>query len=151
MLHAPWYVFLPRHLIQLAFTIIPQFVHGVYKRYEPDTSSPFIQFILLVAVPSIPAACFLPHYTSTAIAILVAYASFYVSLLTSIVLYRISPWHPLAKYPGPLIAKISKIWASYVMATGEYHLVTKKLHEKYGRYVRIGRSLLIAQIPLFRS
>ncbi|KAL5498826.1 hypothetical protein ACEPAH_2181 [Sanghuangporus vaninii] len=128
-------------------------VHAIYRRYEPDTSVPFVQTILLIAIPSLPAAVFLRHFeTSPGLAVLTALALFYVTLITSIVLYRLSPWHPLAKYPGPLPAKISKVWASYHTAKGKLHLDLKKLHEKYGRYVRIGpNELSVADASVISS
>ncbi|EJD00159.1 high nitrogen upregulated cytochrome P450 monooxygenase 2 [Fomitiporia mediterranea MF3/22] len=115
-------------------------VHAIYKRFEPDLSHLFVQFILLVVIPSLPAACFLPHFQqdSAILAVLSAFALFYFSLVTSIVIYRLSPWHPLAKYPGPFLAKITKLWGLSKMAKGKNHLMHKELHEKYGPYVRIG-------------
>ncbi|OCB86513.1 high nitrogen upregulated cytochrome P450 monooxygenase 2 [Sanghuangporus baumii] len=128
-------------------------VHAIYRRYEPDTSLPFVQIILLIATPSLPAAVFLRHFeTSRGLAVLTAFALFYVTLIASIVFYRLSPWHPLAKYPGPLLAKISKAWASYHTAKGKLHLDLKKLHEKYGRYVRIGpNELSVADASVISS
>ena len=119
-------------------------VHAVYKQYEPDASLLLVHFLLLVAVPSLPAFCFLPHFNGgVKLSILAAFSLFYFTLATSIVLYRLSPWHPLAKYPGPFLAKISKFWGAFVMAAGKNHLVTKKLHEKYGPYVRIGEHFVL--------
>ena len=35
---------------------------------------------------------------------------YFAALLVSIAAYRISPFHPLARYPGPFVAKLSKLW-----------------------------------------
>jgi hypothetical protein len=45
--------------------------------------------------------------TSTALG---TFATYFVTLTGSIAVYRVSPFHPLAKYPGPFIAKLSKLW-----------------------------------------
>lgn len=78
------------------------------------------------------------HFSSFFRALWVSIFVFYAALASSIVLYRISPWHPLAEYPGPFFAKISKFYGFYMMSTGKNHILHKKLHEKYGPYVRIG-------------
>ncbi|KAF8258325.1 cytochrome P450 [Lactarius quietus] len=72
------------------------------------------------------------------LAILIAFSA-YASALTSFTLtYRLSPIHPLAKYPGPVLAKTSKLWSSYLSATGEMHRHFKSLHDHYGDVVRVG-------------
>ncbi|KAL5498761.1 hypothetical protein ACEPAH_2116 [Sanghuangporus vaninii] len=114
-------------------------VHAIYKHYEPDASLLPVHFLLLIVIPALPSASFLPHFQGSAeAAISCAYLLFYLALIMSIVLYRISPWHSLAKYPGPFLAKITKFWGAFTMAKGKNHIVLKKLHEKYGPYVRIG-------------
>ncbi|KAK1224555.1 hypothetical protein PQX77_012534 [Marasmius sp. AFHP31] len=59
-------------------------------------------------------------------------------MATSIVLYRISPFHPLAKVPGPMILKITKFWRMYICWTGKQHIMLKELHDRYGPIVRSG-------------
>lgn len=94
--------------------------------------------VLLVLLPSIPAFYMLPHFTLPIVSVFVSYCIFYTTLLSSIVLYRISPFHPLAKYPGPLWAKVTKLWGAYAMLTGKNHETLRRLHEKHGMNVRIG-------------
>ncbi|KAI9445850.1 high nitrogen upregulated cytochrome P450 monooxygenase 2 [Lactarius psammicola] len=52
-------------------------------------------------------------------------------------MYRLSPFHPLAKYPGPALAKTSKLWAAHLCAAGDMHRYFKSLHERHGDVVRI--------------
>ncbi|KAL0060256.1 hypothetical protein AAF712_012966 [Marasmius tenuissimus] len=59
-------------------------------------------------------------------------------MATSIVLYRISPFHPLANVPGPMIFKITKFWRMYICWTGKQHIMLKGLHDRYGPIVRSG-------------
>ena len=94
--------------------------------------------LLLVGAPALPCYFLAPYSNTRALGALLSYAIFYVSLASSIVLYRISPVHPLAKYPGPLSMKISKFVWSYHASTGKQHIVFKKLHDKYGSIVRVG-------------
>ncbi|KAJ7602428.1 cytochrome P450 [Roridomyces roridus] len=93
---------------------------------------------LLVILPLFPAALFLSHYTSPFSALCVAYATCYTTLLTSIACYRLSPFHPLSKYPGPILARLSKWWSIYQTYTGKTHTTYLELHRKYGRVVRTG-------------
>ncbi|KAJ6531623.1 cytochrome P450 [Mycena vulgaris] len=67
-----------------------------------------------------------------------SYAVFLVSLVISIVAYRLSPFHPLAEFKGPAIGKVSKLWGLWIGWRGYQYLYHKKLHDKYGPYVRIG-------------
>ncbi|KAF8955653.1 high nitrogen upregulated cytochrome P450 monooxygenase 2 [Flammula alnicola] len=67
-----------------------------------------------------------------------AYVLFFVTLLGSITLYRISPFHPLARYPGPVLCKVSKLWTAFASYQGELQEYHQQLHEKYGPIVRVG-------------
>ncbi|KAJ7172021.1 cytochrome P450 [Mycena filopes] len=67
-----------------------------------------------------------------------AYLIFVFTLCSSILLYRISPWHPLAHIPGPTVNKVTKLWGAWVSAGGNQHRVNKGLHDKYGPFVRTG-------------
>ena len=111
--------------------------HVWFNRYEPTASAAFFSF--LISFPLIPGTFLLPHL-SLFQAFLLAYALFYASLLSSIILYRVSPFHPLAKYPGPLIGKISQLWLAWNALDGRVNLYMKRVHEEYGDVVRIGRS-----------
>ncbi|KAI0786227.1 cytochrome P450 [Abortiporus biennis] len=63
---------------------------------------------------------------------------YYVFLGGYILTYRLSPMHPLAGYPGPLLAKVSKIWIVFHGRDGNQHRVIQDLHRTYGDVVRIG-------------
>jgi hypothetical protein len=58
------------------------------------------------------------------------------------VLYRISPFHPLAAYPGPFINKVTSLRLLMVVYSGKRHLIITEWHERYGRFVRTGVSTL---------
>lgn len=63
---------------------------------------------------------------------------FWLTLASSILVYRLSPWHPLANYPGPLICKITKFHLAFLSLKGKQHIYYVKLHQKYGDVVRVG-------------
>ncbi|OGE55733.1 hypothetical protein PENARI_c004G05578 [Penicillium arizonense] len=52
-----------------------------------------------------------------------------------VVTYRIF-FHPLAKYPGPWLAKISNLYAGYHSWRGDLHVDMWRCHEEYGDFVR---------------
>lgn len=45
--------------------------------------------------------------------------------------------HPLRKFPGPLLARLSRLYYSYYRSTGQLEWKTLELHKKYGSVVRI--------------
>lgn len=111
-------------------------MHLIYKKFE--SYEPTVAFALLVAVPSALSALYLPHATNLAWAGLTVFPLFWTSLVSSIVLYRLSPWHPLAQYPGPLLCKVSKFYLAFRSLGGKQFIYYDKLHEQYGNVVRIG-------------
>ncbi|EJD02378.1 high nitrogen upregulated cytochrome P450 monooxygenase 2 [Fomitiporia mediterranea MF3/22] len=113
-------------------------VHKIYNKFEVNPANLLPTIILLVGIPTLPTYFLLPHFGSNFLAALVSYSCFYVTLVSSIILYRISPFHPLAKFPGPLSLKISKFVTMYHSLGGKQHLYFKKLHDKFGHVVRVG-------------
>lgn len=41
-------------------------------------------------------------------------------------------FHPLAKYPGPLLGKLTTLYAAYHAWKGDLHLDIWRCHERYG-------------------
>ena len=108
-----------------------------FRHFEPRSNLPL--FILLILVPSF---LFIPisyHVRYAFAAVPLAFASYIGSLLFFTIAYRLSPFHPLAKYPGQTIAKTSKWWAAYAGGRGDLHLYYKRLHDHYGDVVRVGQ------------
>ncbi|CAM1504056.1 Fc.00g016470.m01.CDS01 [Cosmosporella sp. VM-42] len=54
-----------------------------------------------------------------------------------LVVYRVF-FHPLAKYPGPFLAKITDAYQLYHAYKGDRHLEFWRMHQKYGKVVRFG-------------
>jgi hypothetical protein len=59
---------------------------------------------------------------------------------------------PLKKLPGPFLAKFSNVWR-FLNHYGQTHIETqRKLHEKYGDYVRLGpNTVSIADASLIKT
>ncbi len=58
-----------------------------------------------------------------------------------VVVYRIY-FHPLSEYPGPLLAKITSLYAAYHGYAGDIHLNVLACHLRYGNFVRYGPNRL---------
>jgi hypothetical protein len=66
-----------------------------------------------------------------------------LALISSISFYRLSPFHPLAKYPGPVLACITRLWAMWRVVNGKQHVDAHELFLRYGDVVRTGPNHLI--------
>ncbi|KAG0705711.1 cytochrome P450 [Suillus ampliporus] len=110
--------------------------HFVFNRYEPD--NPLSHLGLLVVVPAILTTLLLPSASTFIRAFGCVSLLYYSTILISVVVYRLSPWHPLARYPGPIPCRISKFWMAWVSRDGKQHHYYSRLHKTYGDVVRIG-------------
>ncbi|KAI1436709.1 cytochrome P450 [Xylaria sp. CBS 124048] len=63
------------------------------------------------------------------------------ALISNVLVYRLV-FHPLAKYPGPLVAACTDWYTVYWIASGERHLELYRQHQKHGKHVRFGPSRL---------
>ncbi|KAJ7139173.1 hypothetical protein C8R44DRAFT_693598 [Mycena epipterygia] len=108
--------------------------HAYFHRYEPRGAN--IPFIFLTLQPI--ALLFLLGGTLSSARLMGSYVVFLLSLVLSIIGYRISPFHSLAHFLGPTINKVSKLWGCWIAYRGYQYLHHKKLHDTYGPYVRTG-------------
>ncbi|KAL4913555.1 cytochrome P450 [Aspergillus aurantiobrunneus] len=56
-------------------------------------------------------------------------------------------FHPLAGFPGPFWASVSRIWTVLHVLPGDAEKTQKRLHEKYGPVVRIAPNELVTSDP----
>ncbi|GJJ15389.1 hypothetical protein Clacol_009665 [Clathrus columnatus] len=114
--------------------------HWFFKTFEPRNQTLFHSIVAFIIIPpSLLAFVFRNYYHGhLALALTLSYTLYITALLTSIVLYRLSPFHPLAGIPGPTIGKISRLWSLYIATTGQQHRYAQELHERYGPIVRTG-------------
>ncbi|KAH6699018.1 cytochrome P450 [Leptodontidium sp. MPI-SDFR-AT-0119] len=71
-----------------------------------------------------------------------AVLSYAVAHAIFVSIYRLT-LHPYAKYPGPLLGKLSNIYAAYHAYTGDVHLDVERCHKKYGKFVRYRPNALL--------
>lgn len=110
------------------------FIHG-HRAME----APKIVGFYIIAVCLLWARCIhlqgVVHGASTAGIIS---ASYFLGLFASILTYRIF-FHRLRRFPGPISAKITKLYGPYKALDGKSHLHWSKLFDKYGDIIRIGK------------
>ncbi|KAI0659811.1 high nitrogen upregulated cytochrome P450 monooxygenase 2 [Cubamyces menziesii] len=118
--------------------------HQLFKRFE-TYSIP--AHILLLLFPPLLGFSVLRHTTPALQAALVSVVSIFSTMLVSIAAYRLSPFHPLAQYPGPLGCRLSKFWMAILSFSGRQHIYIQNLHKRYGDVVRIGPNELSFRDP----
>lgn len=62
--------------------------------------------------------------------------------LACICIYRLY-FHPLAKYPGPLLGRLTSLYGGYHAYVGDLHLDMWRLHQKHGDVVRYAPNRLL--------
>ncbi|KAJ6608708.1 cytochrome P450 [Mycena sp. CBHHK59/15] len=110
--------------------------HWIFNRFEPRTVFHF--FLLLLLPPLLLTPLILPHTSGIFSCVSLTFVVYFSSLIMSVVIYRLSPFHPLANYPGPILCKISKLWFARVAMGGKQHMYYYELHQRFGDVVRIG-------------
>ena len=110
--------------------------HLIFRHFEPGFFPSGA--MLLIVTPALLSGPLSRTVRSPYAALPLAFAAYWSGLAFFTLVYRLSSFHPLAKYPGPLLAKTSKWWAAYLSGTGDQHRYIKRLHDRYGDVVRIG-------------
>ncbi|OCH87257.1 high nitrogen upregulated cytochrome P450 monooxygenase 2 [Obba rivulosa] len=119
----------------LLISVAALVVHYLFRIYEPR--APLIHVTLLGLPPLV--LSFLPQsYRVGFGAVGYSYAIFWTVLSLSVLLYRLSPFHPLAMYPGPLLHKLTRLSFALISVQGRQHVYIQELHKCYGDVVRIG-------------
>lgn len=127
------------HLAVFLSIFLFQIVHQSFKRNESTRLSRLAA--LLIAVPTCVFFTFGDRSEGVFPGLCKGLVRFQLLLISSILAYRLSPWHPLARYPGPLLCKASKIYWAVVNRNGNQNKLLAALHERYGDIVRIGACL----------
>ncbi|KAH8917937.1 cytochrome P450 [Atractiella rhizophila] len=130
------------------------FAHQFFRRNEPN----LVTFTIGYAAAFATLSSLWSHHQEVPLRVAVFWSTLslaihFLSLSISITLYRLSTFHPLASFPGPVSLKLSK-FASYPWSfRGEGHRYVWKLHQKYASpYVRIGpNELSISDLSLLNS
>ncbi|KAM5536552.1 hypothetical protein V8D89_009829 [Ganoderma adspersum] len=120
-------------------------VHQIFRKYE-TFSLPFHAFLLLV--PPVIASIRLSSAGvgwPTVSELVFSCASYLGVLSMSVVAYRLSPFHPLREYPGPVRCRTSMFWHVARTMNGKQMVYLRALHDAYGDVVRIGPNHLSIQ------
>ena len=106
-----------------------------------------LQLSILLPVVSIIALVQFGHYSiSLAVQTTACVALSYTgSLWTSMIIYRLF-FHPLRHFPGPRLAKVSKVYHVLCCWKRDNHRVKAGWHERYGEFVRIGKLSGLLQV-----
>ena len=120
-------------IFQHSDTFVSQLVQLIFKQTE--TCQAFWLLILLLAIPGCLTCLYLPHAGSTLSATVKVFSLFWLTLATSILVYRVSPWHPLAKYPGSFVCKLTNFHLACSALGGKQYLY----YHEFGDVVRIGQ------------
>ncbi|KAF2689058.1 cytochrome P450 [Lentithecium fluviatile CBS 122367] len=72
---------------------------------------------------------------------IIAFLALGAFLLSLVVYYRLF-LHPLAKYPGPVLARLTDWYNVYHCFKGDRHIDFVRLHNRYGKFVRYGPNRL---------
>ncbi|KII83948.1 hypothetical protein PLICRDRAFT_432908 [Plicaturopsis crispa FD-325 SS-3] len=110
--------------------------HFAFKSMEPRR--PLAHAVLLLVAPFVLSLILEESFEHRGQAFVLTFGIYLASLVTSLVVYRLSPFHPLARYPGPILCKLSKLWLAYKCLSGKQHIYYEELHNKYGPVVRTG-------------
>jgi hypothetical protein len=111
------------------------FIHGEHHRYAHRVALAFLgsPIILLLYLSTFGNfTIWYGLYLTTII-----WWSFTGALWASMLIYR-AYFHRLHQYPGPFMAKLSKIWHAWDASHSDGYKRLNVLHQKYGEYVRIG-------------
>lgn len=114
------------------------FMHGEHHLYAA------LYFRLSIFVPVLAALALWNYtdleFTTATILTSKAVASYSAALWTSILTYRIF-LHPLKSFPGPWMAKTSKLWHMWILSEkSDNFRRLEGWHQKYGDFVRTGES-----------
>ena len=123
-----------------------QLTHLVFNRLEPLKLPILACFFVLI--PTALSVLFIGQISLLA-SIAVAFGTYYAVLLTSIAFYRLSPFHPLARFPGPLGMKLSSLLVYKEFRAGKRHERIRQLHQQYqSDVIRIGALVLSELVHL---
>ena len=116
------------------------FIHGEWHLQAPDIISVHVTALIL----SLALGAFVskPDVFQLMPTLGLLWLSYLLSLFTSIGLYRIA-FHRLsrARFPGPVFARLSKIWHAWACRDSRNYKVLEGLNKTYGDFVRTGEYL----------
>jgi hypothetical protein len=67
------------------------------------------------------------------------FTTYTLGVVSSMLVYRLF-FHPLRNFPGPPMAKVTKLWHVTKTVKAKNYLLMQKMHTKYGDFVRTGNT-----------
>jgi len=99
------------------------FIHGEWHVHAPQIVLYHLAYFTFVSIILTNAQWMITGYI--------------IALFSSITIYRIF-FHRLRHFPGPIWARITKIWHAWQARHRTNYLLLEKLHNQYGDFVRTG-------------
>ena len=110
--------------------------HVIFSRVEPRGAA--VIGILILGIPAMLSIALRASFVSLFSSVAFTFPNYLLALLTSVCIYRLSPFHPLARFPGPVLFRLSRIPAWIIARSGGQHRYYLALHQRYGPCVRTG-------------
>ncbi|EKG09085.1 Cytochrome P450 [Macrophomina phaseolina MS6] len=117
--------------------------HFIFRRVELDEKAAALVFIFLVtcvAILVLDISLQSASFVSSLCRLAVATASFATTSAISILVYR-AFFHRLNRFPGPFLARLTKLYAFKQSQSLQYYKELEDMHRKYGDVVRTGKLL----------
>lgn len=137
-------IYVAMHLAILGFGCLAGVLShaAIFIRGEWDKHAPFLFHYFITAPGLLTCSCLTAGWYSTAILLVRIWLCYVSSICLSIAVYRLS-LHPLKRFPGKLLAKLSTLrWIKAAAVDRKWHLEVQKMHNTYGDFVRISMFLL---------
>lgn len=110
------------------------FLHGEHHLYAPRIFRLYASLPIIAVLLQIGAGTSIRDASVKSLLLVLSYA---VGLFGSILLYRIM-FHPLRNFPGPFMAKTTKLWNTVHTFNSKNYLLMDGLYRQYGDFVRTG-------------
>lgn len=108
---------------------------GEHHSYGTSIVQVYVTLVLLLATGLFQIFHF--DLVAGVVVTLAVTAVYFSGLFGSMLLYR-GVFHPLKKFQGPPLAKLSNLYHSSLLKESDNYLLMEKLHKQYGPIVRTG-------------
>ncbi|KAI4109170.1 MAG: hypothetical protein LQ339_001976 [Xanthoria mediterranea] len=120
------------------------FIHGEHHIHSARIFGLYI--VLFLSILVLETFWFAGHFKRAQLAAATITASYAFTLMTSITLYRIF-FHPLRDFPGPLMARVTKLWNVAHAARSTNFRLMEDMRRSYGDFVRTGPNEVSVFLP----
>ncbi|KAL1751835.1 cytochrome P450 [Schizophyllum commune] len=133
-------------------SILAKMLHAHYRHSEPEFLGFLLHSLILGTCATIVHFFTLDSEEATTKLGTVAFSArflavYLMSMSASVLAYRLSPFHPLAAFPGPKSAAASKWWSFYQVAVRGRRHINLQRYVRYGTWVRTGPNELSIDDP----